>query len=301
MSSVTGLCSGMPNTALDDVCTTLATRASRAATSTLAVPPTFTSSNSARSLASGTWATLWKTTSTPSHARAHRGAVADVAGDELGAGQRRAGRVQVEDADRVTAGEGLLGEHGAEVAAAAGDQDRARHQSRSPRSRHQRTLARMPSSSATVGLVAELLARPRDVARDRVLQLAEHVQRPARSARSPARAASSFSATTPAIRGTGSGRRFDTRAPRPRARRAPFARRRAARRARRRRSSTRRPGAASAHLGAQHALHEVARCTPSTGAAYPARRAGTGPAGPPRGTASGGPVGTDRRTTAGAR
>src|SRR5260370_873454 len=49
VSSVTGLCSGMPNTALDDVCTTFATRASRAATSRFAVPPTLTSSKSARS------------------------------------------------------------------------------------------------------------------------------------------------------------------------------------------------------------------------------------------------------------
>ena len=38
VSSVTGFDSGMPKIALDDVCTTLATPASRAASSTLAVP-----------------------------------------------------------------------------------------------------------------------------------------------------------------------------------------------------------------------------------------------------------------------
>ena len=147
----------------------------------------------------------------------------------------------------------------AEVAAAAGDQDRARHQRRSPRSRHQRTLARMPSNSATVGLVAELLARPRDVARDRVLQLAEHVQRPARSGRSPARARRASRRRRPRSRGTRSGRRFDTAKPFGRERVAHrLAARRAARTARRRRSSTRGRARRSTRLGEQHALHEVA-------------------------------------------
>ena len=45
---------GMPKTALDDVWTTLATPASRAAARTRAVPPTFTDSNNSRSRASGT-------------------------------------------------------------------------------------------------------------------------------------------------------------------------------------------------------------------------------------------------------
>ena len=68
VSSVTGLESGIPNTALDDVCTTLPTPASRAATSKFAVPTTFTDQNSSRSRANGTCATLCNTTSTPSHA-----------------------------------------------------------------------------------------------------------------------------------------------------------------------------------------------------------------------------------------
>jgi hypothetical protein len=58
----------MPKIALDEVWTTLPTPASRAASRMLAVPTTFTDRNSALSRASGTWATLLKTTSTPSNA-----------------------------------------------------------------------------------------------------------------------------------------------------------------------------------------------------------------------------------------
>jgi hypothetical protein len=58
----------MPNTALEEVCTTLATPASRAASNTLAIPTTLTDQNSSWSLARGTWATLFSTTSTPSQA-----------------------------------------------------------------------------------------------------------------------------------------------------------------------------------------------------------------------------------------
>jgi len=58
----------MPKIALDDVCTTLATFASRAASSTLAVPTAFTDQKRSRSFASGTWATLCRIASTPSHA-----------------------------------------------------------------------------------------------------------------------------------------------------------------------------------------------------------------------------------------
>ena len=140
--------------ALDEVCTTLPTPASRAASSMLAVPVTFTDSNRSLSLASGTWATLWKTTSTPSKAPRTAVRVADVRLDELDLGTARelVGWVQVEDAHLVAAGvERLAGEHGPEIAAAAGDEDVRSHQSCSPRSMHQRMLARIPSSSATFG------------------------------------------------------------------------------------------------------------------------------------------------------
>ena len=59
VSSVTGLASGAPNTALDEVWTTFCTPAAALASSRLRVPSWFTLQNSSRSLASGTWATLW--------------------------------------------------------------------------------------------------------------------------------------------------------------------------------------------------------------------------------------------------
>ena len=117
----------------------------------------------------------------------------------------------------------------------------------------------MPSSSATVGLVAELLARPRDVARDRVLQLAEHVQRLHVPAASPAATPSSFSATTPATRGTGSGRRRDTREPLGRERVAHRSQHVAQRVRLGVGDPVRVPGRGVGGLGEQHALHEVAR------------------------------------------
>ncbi len=118
MSSVTGLDSGMPKIALDEVCTTFSTPASRAARSTFAVPSTFTDQNSSRSRANGTWATLCRTASIPSQARAQRGAVAHVALHELDLGVRRRRGVHVEDANPLAAGERLVREHAAEVATA---------------------------------------------------------------------------------------------------------------------------------------------------------------------------------------
>jgi hypothetical protein len=85
-----------------------------------------------------------------------RAAVTHVAGDVLH--PRRPGpaglvarrRVEVEDPDVVASLEGQTREDRAEVAAPPGDQH-ATHQIGAPCSRHQRMLARMPSSRPTAG------------------------------------------------------------------------------------------------------------------------------------------------------
>ena len=51
----------------------------------------------------------------------------------------------------IAAGERLLGDHRAEVAAAAGDQDGASHQSASPFASDHRIASRIPSNSAVGG------------------------------------------------------------------------------------------------------------------------------------------------------
>ena len=109
-----------------------------------------------------------------------------------------AGRVQVEDADRVAAGERLLGQHGAEVAAAAGDQDRAGHQSWSaareaPAHARPHAVEQTRPSARSRAPCAPGRCRRRSCPSARRARAA-----PARSGRSPARAPSSFSATTPA-------------------------------------------------------------------------------------------------------
>ena len=83
--------------------------------------------------------------------RANGREVADVAGDvlHLAFGQRR--RVEVENAHLVAPGQRLLGDDRPEVAAAAGDQDRASHQSGSPFASDQRIAARVPSNRSVGG------------------------------------------------------------------------------------------------------------------------------------------------------
>src|SRR4029078_7064799 len=64
----TGVLAGTPNTALHEVGTNLRTPTALAASSSTRVPSTLTVRNSAGSLASGTWATLWYTMSHPATA-----------------------------------------------------------------------------------------------------------------------------------------------------------------------------------------------------------------------------------------
>ena len=149
--SVTGLCSGMPNTALDDVCTTFATRASRAADQHVGGSADVHLVEQRAVLGQGHLGDVVEHDVDALTGGAHRLLVAHVARDELGAGERRSGRVEVEDPDRVSPGERQFGQDGPEVTAAARDQDGASHQRRSPRSRHHRTLARMPSNRSTAG------------------------------------------------------------------------------------------------------------------------------------------------------
>ena len=85
---------------------------------------------------------------------AERLAVANVALHEvdlLPGCRRGRGFVEVEHPDAVAAGSGLFDDDRAEVAAPAGDEDRASAHKGSPRSRQKRTLARMPSSSSVGG------------------------------------------------------------------------------------------------------------------------------------------------------
>ncbi len=105
------------------------------------------------SFASGTWATLWKTRSTPRTARSDDRAVADVTGDELDVGGP-VGVGEVEHPHVVTPLEEPIDEQRPEVAAPAGD-EAARHSS-SPCARHQRMLRRMPVVQRDLGLVAEV-------------------------------------------------------------------------------------------------------------------------------------------------
>ena len=151
VSSVTGLCSGIPKIALDDVCTTLPTPASRAATSKLAVPVTFTESKRSGSLASGTWATLCSTTSTSVHA-SRTTARSRMSPATYSTSQLGLGRVEVEHAHRVAGSQRLASEHRSEVAAPARDQDRGDPSEcdtslEAPPDR----LARMPSNKPTSG------------------------------------------------------------------------------------------------------------------------------------------------------
>ena len=148
--------SGTPNTALDEVCTTLRTPAARAASRSVRVPPPLTDQKARRSLASGTCATLWWTTSTPSQARAHRAGVADVALDELDAARPIVGVDEIEARARASPRVAQpLAQQAAEVARAAGDErgrsrprPRSDRESRSPGTTRTE-LRRMPSRSAT--------------------------------------------------------------------------------------------------------------------------------------------------------
>ena len=157
--------------------------ASRAASRTFAVPTTLTDQNSSWSFASGTWATLCRITSTPSHAVAQRVAVADVADHDLGVG-RVGRRLEVEDPDLVAPGQGQVGDDGPEVAAAARDQDRPRHRRLTGR-RVQRSRDRGRSGcSRACPRPGPPSARSRGRARAALmsqaivsLQLAQHVHR----------------------------------------------------------------------------------------------------------------------------
>ena len=100
-------------------------------------------------LASGTWATLLMHDVDAVDGVANRGAIADVAGDELDLVGAIVGVVQVEDADPMPGGPQAIDEQRTEVATAAGDENEAH--SSMPWSRHQRMLRRMPSYSSTSG------------------------------------------------------------------------------------------------------------------------------------------------------
>ena len=94
-----------------------------------------------------------------------RVAVAHVAGDELHARGARAGGFRSKTRTSSPRASACVGEDRAEVAAAAGDEDTFGHApghlEASPRSRHQRMLARMPSSKVVCRLVPDLRAGPR--------------------------------------------------------------------------------------------------------------------------------------------
>ena len=212
------------------------------------------------------------------------------------------GRVEVEDAHVVALRERARREHGAEVAAAAGDEHRARHQSGQPRARHHRTLAAHAFEQRDRRARSRAPCAP-GRCRTRSCPSARRARAPpARTGRPPAAAPSTLlrdDAGDPRDRAAAA--RSRRRAPRPRARRA--------RSARMSRSSY---GSASAiqyacparrgrDFGEQRALHEVAGVhhRPPLGARR--RRAGSGRGAPPRRTASAAPVGTARRTTAGGR
>ena len=151
---------GTPNTALDEVWTTLLTPAAAQASSRTWVPSTLTERSSRRSRTSGTWATLWYTTSTPSTARRTASGVADVGGDDLDAELVGAGDVDVEQAHRVAARGEPVHEDPPEVAVASGDE--ADRHSSSPCSTHQRMLRRIPSSSSICGSYpSSSVGRPR--------------------------------------------------------------------------------------------------------------------------------------------
>src|SRR5690606_22628055 len=179
--------------ALEDVCTTFATFRSRAARSTLAVPVTLTDQNRSRSLASGTWATLLRTTSTPSHAarsaprsRTSPATYSTRASDPAGAAGPR--------------GPGGLGSKmrtGAPRPRVVGPVRAIGRRLRSAGSGSSQLLPVL-EAPADAGahallerhrrLVADLVAGPAHVAGDRVVELAQHVQRldvPARPLEDP--------------------------------------------------------------------------------------------------------------------
>ncbi len=126
-------------------------RASRAATSMCAVPVTFTASKSARSLCERHLRDVVEHDVDALARRAERATVPHVARARIPPPRSRAGRVHIEDAYGVSPLEQPFGEQAPEVAAAASDEHRPRHQSFQPRSRQKRTLARMPSNSETAG------------------------------------------------------------------------------------------------------------------------------------------------------
>ena len=98
VASSTGLWSGAPKTALDDMLTTLRTLAASAASSRWRAPSRLTLQNAALSFASGTIATLWWTTLDALDRAPDRGGIADVAAHHLDVGGALVGVVDVEDA-----------------------------------------------------------------------------------------------------------------------------------------------------------------------------------------------------------
>ena len=239
----------------------------------------------------------------PSHAGAHRGAVAHVARRRtrlrraLGPGGFRS---KIRTASpRASA---CSASTDAEVAAAAGDRGRERRPSEPVAAGEAPAHARPHAvEQRDRGLVAELLARPARC-RTRSCPSARRARAaPARTGRRPARARRASPRPRPRCAGRRAGAGSTRSSPSASsASRDRLAARRAARTARRRRSSTRCPGAASTRLREQHALDEVARVDhrAALGAGPDEREA---PArARPRGTASGGRAGTARRTTAAA-
>ena len=147
----TGFDSGTPNTALDDVCTTLATPASAHASSRVARAVDVDRAQQLAVLGERHLGDVVE----------HDVDAVDGAADRVAdRGCRRAtnstppaarvGDVDVEEPDGVAALDEAVGRAATEVAVAAGDEAGRGHSS-SPCSRHQRMLRRIPSSSATSG------------------------------------------------------------------------------------------------------------------------------------------------------
>ena len=272
--------------------------------STLAVPPTFTDVEQRR----GPWpAAPGRRCGTRRRCRRTRRAPRRGRGRRRRRTRRRPASVRAGSGRRCgprrRCAERLLGEHGAEVAAAAGDQDRDRAIRAGRRARG--TSGRSPACRRTARrrVVAELLARP---ARCRRRSCPSARRARAAPARSGPRACSErvellrdHARRRAGCGGWRAGRHAE-----------PFGLERVAHGredvAQLVRLGVGDPvGAARRGLGRasaqQHALHEVARVHHRPALRARRRRAGTGRAGPRRGTASGGRAGTGRRTTAAAR
>ncbi len=148
----------MPNTALDDVCTTLRTPARRAAANRIDGAVDVDGAKELEVLGQRHLGHVVEHHVDALDRGVDDGGVADVAEYDLHTGRTIVDVVQVEDADTVSCGDEAMDEERTEVAGAAGDE---RLHSSSPSSRHQRMLRRIPSYSSTRGSYpSSAVARP---------------------------------------------------------------------------------------------------------------------------------------------